>query len=195
MRLVEQGAKTIRMLGWILVILIILLWVIIPIGQSIAGIETIEQGILALKQVFWGTSGEALVKLVIAFIAGGVIISTGGFLQRHESRKRTEKKDITMGYLKLIGRTSMQDLATKIGLSEEDVIKLLSELRQEKEVVFNIDGNEVYMPGYERERPKEKEVVREIAKEIVKVSCSHCGKLNEVTEKSCFNCNAPIRTT
>jgi hypothetical protein len=52
MRLVEQGAKTIRMLGWILVILIILLWVIIPIGQSIAGIETIEQGILALKQVF-----------------------------------------------------------------------------------------------------------------------------------------------
>jgi hypothetical protein len=194
MRLVEGFAKIISMLGWVVVIFTVLLLVVVPIGQSIGNIGTMEQGMLVLKEVLWGTSGEELVKLVVALIAGGAVVSAGSYMQRYDSRKKTEKEELALGYLKLTGRVSMQDLAAKIGLSEEGTVRMLSELRQKKEIVFNIDGNEVYMPGYERERPKERETIKEVAKEIVKVACSHCGKLNEVTAKNCFNCSAPIRT-
>jgi DNA-binding transcriptional regulator YhcF (GntR family) len=182
------------MLGWVVVIFTVLLWVIIPIGQSIGSIETVEQVTLVLKEVLWGTGGEELVKLVVALLAGGSVVSVGSYMQRYGSRRKTEKEELALGYLKLTGRVSLQDLAAKIGLSEEGTVRMLSELRQKKDIVFNIDGNEVYIRGYERERPKEKETIKEVVKEIVKVACPHCGKLNEVTAKKCFNCSAPIRT-
>ncbi|NWF86455.1 hypothetical protein HXY32_01355 [Candidatus Bathyarchaeota archaeon] len=115
----------------------------------------------------------------------------GNYVGEYEQKKSVETEDKILGYLKLTGRTNIEDLSTKVGISSTQLIKILSIIRQKREFVFFIDGNEVYMPGYERERPKE--VVKEIVKEVVKIPCKHCGYLSDPNAEKCPNCSAPIK--
>jgi predicted RNA-binding Zn-ribbon protein involved in translation (DUF1610 family) len=190
----EHVGKIMRLVGWIITTLIILSWIILPLGRVLIDTKSIEEIGLVLRQVFWGTNGEQLFKLTIVFIGCGVILSIGNYIREYDLKKKIEKENRILGYLKLTGRTSLDDLAVKVGLSRTEAMEMLSELRQKKDIVFNIDGNEVYMPGYEREKPKEKETVKEVVKEVVKIPCPHCGTLNEVTTKRCINCGAPVKT-
>lgn len=48
-------------------------------------------------------------------------------------------------------------------------------------------------PAEPKSHGAQKEVyVKEITREIVKVPCSYCGALNEVTEKKCMSCGASV---
>ena len=192
--LLEHIGKIIRWIGWIFVALVIILWIIIPLIQGFMNVKTIDELAIILREVLWGINGEEFCKLAITFIVCGVIIAAGGYIHNYDIKKKVEKENRILGYLKLCGRTSLDELANKVGISQGEIVKVLSELRQKKDIVFHIEGNEVYMPGYERERPKEKETVKEVEKIVVKIPCPHCGTLNDPTTEKCTNCGAPIKT-
>lgn len=42
-------------------------------------------------------------------------------------------------------------------------------------------------------KPTRDVYVKEVLREVVKVPCKYCGALNEVTEKKCCSCGAPVR--
>jgi DNA-binding IscR family transcriptional regulator len=157
-------------------------------------IKTIDELVIILRRVFWGTNAEEFYKLTIAYIIGGIIIRVDKYIHEYDLKKELKKEDRILGYLKLTGRTSLDKLATDVGIPQNEVVKILSELRQKKDLVFNIEGNEVYMPGYERERPKEKVTVKEVEKVVVKIPCPHCTALNDPTAEKCANCGAPIKS-
>jgi len=146
---------------------------------------------LVFREVVWGIDGEELLKLVIGFLTASVIIKLGCYMREHYLEKKSEIEDRIIGYLKLSGRTDIENLAQKAGMSSTELMKTLSLIRQKRDVVFLVENNEVYMPGYERERPKE--VVREVVKEVVKIPCNHCGNLVDLNAEKCPNCAAPIK--
>ena len=189
--ILKHVGKIMRWIGWIFVALVVILWIIIPLVQGLMNARTIEEAKIIFRQLLWGTNGEELFKLALAFIIGGVIIAAGGYLREYDLKRKAEKEDRILGYLKLTGRTTLDDLATKVGISQSEILKVLSELRQSKDIVFYIEGNEVYMPGYERERPKEKEKIVEKIVEIVRIPCKHCGYLVDPAVEKCPNCGAP----
>ncbi|MDH5266402.1 MAG: zinc ribbon domain-containing protein [Candidatus Bathyarchaeota archaeon] len=155
--------------------------------------KTIDEIEIIFRRVLWGTNGEEFYKIAVAFILGGVAIAVGGYIRDYDLKKKVNTENRILGYLKLCGRTSLPELATKVGISQGEIVKVLSELRQRKDIVFHIDENEVYMPGYERERPTEKVTEKVTEKIVVKIPCPNCGTLNDPTTEKCTNCGAPIK--
>lgn len=187
----ELAGKAIRLTGWICLSALMILWLVVPLAKGLINLTTTEEAILAIRQVIWGTEGEALLKILLGIVISSAIIKSGGYLCQYELREKTELAERILGYLKLSGRIDMNSLAMKTGTSTTELVRILSTIRQDRDVVFFIDNNEVYMPGYERERPKE--VIREIVKEVVKIPCSHCGTLTDPNVEKCSNCGSPLK--
>lgn len=155
--------------------------------------KTIDEIETIFRRVLWGTNGEEFYKIAVALILGGVSIAVGRYIRDYDLKKKVNTENRILGYLKLCGRTSLPELATKVGISQSEIVKVLSELRQRKDIVFHIDENEVYMPGYERERPTEKVTEKITEKIVVKIPCPNCETLNDPTTEKCTNCGAPIK--
>jgi hypothetical protein len=186
----EYLGRAIKLVSSVCASLIVILWLIIPLANGLMNSTRAGDAIFVFRQVFWGTNGEELLKLVIAFAIVGIIAKTGAHLQEHELRKRAETEERILGYLKLSGRTSIESLAQKVGMSSVELTRILATIRQNRDVIFFIEDNDIYMPGYERERPKE--IVREVVKEVIKMPCSHCSSLVDPNTTKCPNCGAPL---
>jgi hypothetical protein len=187
----DNIGKIVRLTGWVVLVVMATLWLLLPLARGLMNITTKEEALFVFREVIWGIDGEELLKMVIGFVGACVIIRIGGYMREHELQKKSETEDRIVGYLKLSGRTDIENLAQKVGMPAADIMKTLSLIRQKRDIVFLIEDNEVYMPGYERERPKE--VIREIVKEVVKIPCNHCGSLVDLNAEKCPNCAAPIK--
>jgi len=185
----EYIGKIVKLTSSICISMVIILWFIIPLAKGLMNITRTEEAIVVFRQVFWGINGEELLKLIVVCVTGSAILKLGNYLREHELNKKAETEDRILGYLKLSGRTSIENLAQKVGVPSTELIKTLAAIRQNRDVVFFIEDSEIYMPGYERERPKE--VVKEVVKEIVKMPCSHCSSLVDPNIERCPNCGAP----
>jgi hypothetical protein len=53
-------------------------------------------------------------------------------------------------------------------------------------------GDDGFLGMPEMDRKKEPQRVTEIAREVVKIRCSHCNVLNFETSARCTNCGAPL---
>lgn len=187
----DNAGKIVRLAGWVILFVMVTLWLLLPLARGLMKTATTEEALFVLREVIWGADGERLLQMVIGYVLACSTIIVGGYTREHAFQKKSETEDRIIGYLKLSVRTDIQSFAQKVGMSPADLMKTLSLIRQKRDVVFLIENNEVYMPGYERERPKE--IVREVVKEVVKMPCNHCGNLVDINAERCPNCAAPIK--
>lgn len=192
MAIIDFIGRAIRWACWAVIALIIFLWLVIPlVDLSQDAVNPHTDFSILFMEVFWGKSGEKFIGILIPFIILGIGLKVGSYLQEYGQRREASTEATALGYLKLRGRVSLSDLASHVGLSLKDTIRMLSRLRQKRDIVFNIDREEVYMAGYERERPRERETLKEVVKEVVKIPCNHCGSLVDPNVGKCPNCGAP----
>jgi len=186
----DLAGRAMRWVCWAFIVLIFFYWIVIPLVNLYPTLSNPHVDFaLLFHEIFWGEYGEKFVSILVPLVLLGVGLKAGTYLQEYEQKREAAIEAATLGYLKLRGRVSVSDLASHVGLSQKDTIKMLSRLRQKREVVFNIDQSEVYMAGYERERPRERETVKEVVKVVI--PCQHCGALVDPNVSDCPNCGAP----
>jgi len=190
MDVLKHLGQILRWLGWAWITLAIVFLYLIPFVRM--GNYTEETLQNFSKEYFWSEVG--ITKLVSTFGIAIALIVVGGYVQRSFENRWSKLKNEAIGMLKLYGRVQISELSSKLSLSQTETVKLLAQLRQEREHEFSIDENDVVMPGHERERPKkEKEIVRETEKIVVKTPCPHCGTLNDVNAEKCVNCGSTMK--
>ncbi len=185
----KHFGQILRWLGWAWITLAIVFAYLIPFVRI--GNYTEETLQSFSKEYFWSEVG--ITKLVFTFAIAIALIVVGGYVQRSSENRWSKLKNETIGMLKLYGRIQISELSSKLSLSQTETEKLLAQLRQERELEFSIDTNDVVMPGHERERPTQRETLRETEKIVVKIPCPHCGTLNDVNAEKCTNCGSTTK--
>jgi len=143
----------------------------------------------------WILTSEGIQSLLINFVPIIIVISIGNYIQRSSIEKRIKQQDRIIGFLKVYGRISLVELASRMGMTVDAAEKELTAIRTGRDIVFTISDGFVIMPGSEKSEPAKKVEFREverITREIATTQCKYCGSAIPVNSIKCPNCGANL---
>ncbi len=143
----------------------------------------------------WIVTSEGIQKVLIDYIPIIIVISIGSYMQQSSIGRRTKRQDQMIGFLKTYGRISLPELASRMGMTAEEVEKELTMIRSERNVIFTISNGFVIMPESVTGEPSKKvefKEVERITREIATTQCKYCGSVIPVNSIKCPNCGANL---
>jgi len=143
----------------------------------------------------WIMTSEGIQKMLTDFVPILIVIAIGSYMQLSSAEKITKRQDQIIGFIKTYGRISLSELASRMGMTVDQMEKELTTIRTERDVAFTISDGFVIMSGSETGEPSKqvefKEVER-ITKEIATIKCKYCGSSIPVNSLKCPNCGANL---